>query len=1105
MPGTSKGVNALADIPGDSSTAATLTVGGSATDSLETLGDHDWFKITLTAGQAVTISVALGSLEDSYLNIRDSNGNIIESNDDIVDGVVRGSRISFSPAQTGTYYIDVGAFNDQYTGTYTVSVQPYATPPVATNDQIADQLVSGYWGGDVHHFNATQGGTITVNISTLNASEQTLARAALQEWSDIIGVHFQEVSTGGQIVFDDSEDPSGPIAATDANYSDGITTTAHVHISTSWVKNYGTGLDTYSFQTYIHEIGHALGLGHAGDYNNTATFPYDASFLNDSWSTSIMSYFDQHQNTYFENLGFTENFAVTPMVADILAMQTLYGLSTTTRPGDTTYGYHSNAGGIYDATLYPNVAYTIFDNGGVDTLDFSGSPFHQVINLNPETFSSVNGNTGNLTIARGVTIENATGGSGDDTIIGNSANNVLIGGGGTDTVSYETATAGVTVNMALTTPQDTGGAGVDTLSGFESLIGSSFADVLIAGPTTMSINGGAGDDLIEAGPTTPASSLGMYGGDGNDIFLLGGGSEWIDGGSGFNTVDCSNSSVGVTLITNGHAGTGIDTLVNIQEVIGSNFADTLYASTSSDILIGGAGDDTLIGDAYLAGGAGNDTYQVTSAAHITENPGEGTDTVIAASDYTLGANLENLTLREMISSDPYAGAAVPPSHIAEDWSGTGNDLANAIIGNAGANLLSGMGGDDTLSGLAGADVLTGGLGNDIFRDTEAGHDGDTITDFSAGDSIVFTDATLGSFTFSLSGHTLNFTGGSLTLTNVLAGHLIASAATGGGVQLTLAGAVATLPGVGVFAGDFNGDGRDDILWRNDNGQVTDWLGTSSGGFTANSANLLASVPTDWKIVGQGDFNGDGITDILWRHDDGALTDWLGTANGGFAANNSLMASVPTDWKIDGTGDFNGDGITDILWRNDSGALTDWLGTADGNFTANNSLMASVPTDWKIDGTGDFNGDGYTDILWRNEDGTLTDWLGTPGGGFVANNSLLAQVPTAWKVVGTGDFNGDGYADILWRHDDGTLTDWLGTAGGGFVANNAVMAAVPTNWTVVETGDFNGDHMTDILWREDNGTLTDWLGQANGTFADNWNHAATSLSTDWHVQPENMLF
>ena len=122
------------------------------------------------------------------------------------------------------------------------------------------------------------------------------------------------------------------------------------------------------------------------------------------------------------------------MIADILAMQELYGLSTTTRSGNTVYGYNSNAGNIFNASMNPSVAYTIFDSGGTDTLDFSGSPYSQLLNLNAETYSRA----GNLSIARGTVIENAIGGAFNDTIIGNFANNVLSGGNGDDTVSYAT-------------------------------------------------------------------------------------------------------------------------------------------------------------------------------------------------------------------------------------------------------------------------------------------------------------------------------------------------------------------------------------------------------------------------------------------------------------------------------------------------------------------------------------------------------------------------------------------------------------------------------------------------------------------------------------------
>src|SRR5207302_875225 len=256
------------------------------------------------------------------------------------------------------------------------------------------------------------------------SGEQTLARAALGEWSDIIGVNFQEVTTGGQIVFSDKEDPTSPGAIAETSSTsdpNGHISVSNVDISTSWFTTYeasstSTALDNYAFQTYVHEIGHALGLGHAGDYNGSATYATDAIFANDSWNTSVMSYFSPTDNFYFANQNFTgNNFLVSPMNADIVAMQNLYGLSSTTRTGNTTYGFNSNAGDLFNSAVYSDVAYTIFDSGGNDTLDYSGFANNQLINLNPETFMNVGAGVGNVMIARGVTIENAIGGSGNDT------------------------------------------------------------------------------------------------------------------------------------------------------------------------------------------------------------------------------------------------------------------------------------------------------------------------------------------------------------------------------------------------------------------------------------------------------------------------------------------------------------------------------------------------------------------------------------------------------------------------------------------------------------------------------------------------------------------
>jgi hypothetical protein len=154
-------------------------------------------------------------------------------------------------------------------------------------------------------------------------------------------------------------------------------------------------------------------------------------------------------------------------------------------------------------------------------------------------------------------------------------------------------------------------------------------------------------------------------------------------------------------------------------------------------------------------------------------------------------------------------------------------------------------------------------------------------------------------------------------------------------------------------GDFNGDGISDVLWRNPtSGYITEWLGTANGGFTSNDAHAgNGSVDASWQIAGTGDFNGDGRADILWRNASGVVTDWLGTANGGFVSNgaNAGNGSADTSWQVGGTGDFNGDGISDILWRNSGGYVTEWLGTSNGGFVSNqaNAGNGAADNSWQI--------------------------------------------------------------------------------------------------------------------------------------------------------------
>ena len=203
----------------------------------------------------------------------------------------------------------------------------------------------------------------------------------------------------------------------------------------------------------------------------------------------------------------------------------------------------------------------------------------------------------------------------------------------------------------------------------------------------------------------------------------------------------------------------------------------------------------------------------------------------------------------------------------------------------------------------------------------------------------------------------------------------------------------------VGTGDFNSDGKTDILWRNKStGQNVVWFmdGVNYGSY----AWLLEVADLNWEIVGTGDFNGDGKVDILWRNKStGQNVVWF--MDGATMSNWSwILPEVPdTNWQIVGTGDFNSDGKTDILWRNKStGQNVVWFmdGVAYGSYAW---LLEVADLNWEIVGTGDFNSDGKTDILWRNKStGQNVVWLmnGTTYGSY----TWLPDVPdTNWEIVG----------------------------------------------------------------------------------------------------------
>jgi hypothetical protein len=268
-------------------------------------------------------------------------------------------------------------------------------------------------------------------------------------------------------------------------------------------------------------------------------------------------------------------------------------------------------------------------------------------------------------------------------------------------------------------------------------------------------------------------------------------------------------------------------------------------------------------------------------------------------------------------------------------------------------------------------------------------------------------------------------------------------------------------------GDFNGDGASDFLWRNQNGTLVDWTMNGSQ-ITSSQVVTLGGSPTtpdsSWNIAGIGDFSGDGKADILWRNTDGSLIDW--TMNGSQVTASQQVtlggsaASPDASWSIAGIGDFDGDGKADLLWRNADGSLVEWA--MDGSQITSSQTVTLQGTavmpdaGWSVDGIGDFNGDGKSDILWRNTNGSLIDW--TMNGPQIANVQQVTlggspvSLDPSWQIAQIGDFDGHGASDILWRNTNGAMAEW--SMSGAQIASSSEVtfqgsaATPPSGWNAL---------------------------------------------------------
>jgi hypothetical protein len=293
--------------------------------------------------------------------------------------------------------------------------------------------------------------------------------------------------------------------------------------------------------------------------------------------------------------------------------------------------------------------------------------------------------------------------------------------------------------------------------------------------------------------------------------------------------------------------------------------------------------------------------------------------------------------------------------------------------------------------------------------------------------------------------------------------------------------------------DMDGDGKADILWRNESTGQT-WLWAMNGHVTSQSKSI-GTVSLDWDIAGRGDFNGDGKSDLLWRNNkSGRNIIWL---MDGFnsISREEITKIADTHWQIKAVADFNGDGADDIFWRHDTtGRTYVWLMNSFTVSTAQESFTIA-DTHWNIAASGDINGDGKSDIIWRHSI-TGNNYIWQMDGVKPLNRYLLNTTDTSWIIAGVGDLDGDGSDDIIWRNkDDGRNWAYL-MKNGQIKTSKMINTIADSNWQVETIADLDGDGKADIFWKNKNSGKT-YIYLMNSTSVISAEYSST-ISNAWQV-------
>ncbi|MEQ8934300.1 MAG: pre-peptidase C-terminal domain-containing protein, partial [Amphiplicatus sp.] len=435
----------------------------------------DTYAIQVEAGKIYSIEVAGGAdYESDFLDLRpgeldtilqlfDSEGNFVAGNDDISFPGDVSSRISFIATESGTYYLDVLAYLNLTSGEFQAGGYTLTTQEVDPAD--LDPVDALIWESAANvEFDETNtayvyfaapgeslGETADDGVSPLpsfgwNAYEIEQVMLALEEYEKILGVNYEITNDVNQATFrlitTESQQYGAYFYPQDPGYGDAQGIGAFNVLSGGWAFDQQQALEQggFSFAVILHEFGHAHGLAHPHDQGGGSDVLLGVTASQGSLGLydlnqgvyTVMSYNDAWQlhpdgPSPFTADGVDNGWSGTLSAFDIAALQQRYGVNNPYATGNTTYQ-------LKDANEQGTYYETIWDTGGTDVIRYDGSRNARIdllaatIDYSPTgggVLSFVDGIWGGYTIAEGVVIENATGGGGNDALLGNAANNVL--------------------------------------------------------------------------------------------------------------------------------------------------------------------------------------------------------------------------------------------------------------------------------------------------------------------------------------------------------------------------------------------------------------------------------------------------------------------------------------------------------------------------------------------------------------------------------------------------------------------------------------------------------------------------------------------------------